>query len=263
MSSSRDYEGHAPYAEASFRYQTAHQLIINLYFFLSQSKLIIIHYICTVGSNSKLFWHIEFHWLKQYLNNHLTCPLHQRMLCAKFAQWCWRGRFLNSVNVFSLFRYYLPLEMRGPSFKQIWIPFTKRCFVPSLVEIGTLVLEKKTKCLRRQWQKKNCDKKKLTIACLGELKMITEPSISKQNSCSYKGSMIEKSYQFTYSYVFHCIHMNNHEMKSYWSIKNMILTGRSDMEFSMDQQPEHQDCWTFLVLNYLENNVGIFLYWII
>ena len=34
---------------------------------------------------------------------------------------------------------------RGPSFEQIWIPFTQGCFVPSLVEIGPVVLEKKMK----------------------------------------------------------------------------------------------------------------------
>ena len=33
----------------------------------------------------------------------------------------------------------------GTSFKQIWIPFTQGCYVPSLVEIGPVVLEKKTK----------------------------------------------------------------------------------------------------------------------
>ena len=41
-------------------------------------------------------------------------PLYSRMFCAKvwlkLAQWFWRRRFLNFVNVFSLFRYYLPLE---------------------------------------------------------------------------------------------------------------------------------------------------------
>ena len=79
--------------------------------------------------------------------------------------------------------------------------------------------------------------------------MITEPSISTQNSCPYKGSIIEESYQFTYSYVFYCINMNNHEMTSYRPIKNIMLTGPSNMEFSMAQLPEHQDCWTFLVLN--------------
>ena len=31
----------------------------------------------------------------------------------KWAQWFWRRRFLNFVNVFSLFRYHLPLEKGG------------------------------------------------------------------------------------------------------------------------------------------------------
>ena len=45
-----------------------------------------------------------------------------------------------------LFRYYLPLEKgRGPSFEQTWIPSTQGCFVPTLVEIGPVVLEKKSK----------------------------------------------------------------------------------------------------------------------
>ena len=34
---------------------------------------------------------------------------------------------------------------RGPSFEQTWIPFTQGCFVPSLVVIGPVVLEKKMK----------------------------------------------------------------------------------------------------------------------
>ena len=32
---------------------------------------------------------------------------------------------------------------RGPSFEQTWIPFTQGYFVPSLVEIGSVILEKK------------------------------------------------------------------------------------------------------------------------
>ena len=31
----------------------------------------------------------------------------------------------------------------GSSFEETWIPFTQGCFVPSLVEIGSVVLEKK------------------------------------------------------------------------------------------------------------------------
>ena len=34
-------------------------------------------------------------------------------------------------------------ELNGSSFEQTWIPFTQRCVVPSLVEIGPVVLEKK------------------------------------------------------------------------------------------------------------------------
>ena len=33
----------------------------------------------------------------------------------------------------------------GPLFKQSWISFTRECFVPNLVEIGPVVLEKKMK----------------------------------------------------------------------------------------------------------------------
>ena len=33
-------------------------------------------------------------------------------------------------------------EFIGSSFKQTWIPFTQGCFVPRLVEIGPVVLEK-------------------------------------------------------------------------------------------------------------------------
>ena len=36
-------------------------------------------------------------------------------------------------------------ELIGSSFEQTWIPFTQGCFVPSLVEIGPVVLEKKMK----------------------------------------------------------------------------------------------------------------------
>ena len=44
------------------------------------------------------------------------------------------------------FRYFSnisPWKRRGCSFEQIWIPFTKESFVPSLIEIGRMVLKKK------------------------------------------------------------------------------------------------------------------------
>ena len=46
------------------------------------------------------------------------------------------------------FRYFIvisPWVGGGPSFEQIWISFTQGCFIPSLAEIGTMVLEKKMK----------------------------------------------------------------------------------------------------------------------
>ena len=47
---------------------------------------------------------------------------------------------------FSYFVNYLPLlKGRGPSFEQTRIPITQEYFVPSLVEIGPVVLEKKMK----------------------------------------------------------------------------------------------------------------------
>ena len=82
-------------------------------------------------------------------------PLHQRMLCGKFG-WNWPSGsgeedFL-FFNVFSLFRYYLPVEKGwGPHLNELeslspmdalW-GFTQGCFVASLVEIGPVVLEKK------------------------------------------------------------------------------------------------------------------------
>ena len=44
---------------------------------------------------------------------------------------------------FSYFAIISPGKMCGPSYEQNWIPFTKECFVPSLVKIGPVVLEKK------------------------------------------------------------------------------------------------------------------------
>ena len=65
---------------------------------------------------------------------------------AEIVQGVWRRRFFNFVNVFSPFCNYLPLEKGGgPSFEQTWIPFNKGWFVPTLVEIGPVVLEKKMK----------------------------------------------------------------------------------------------------------------------
>ena len=86
-------------------------------------------------------------------------PHYLRMLCVKLG---WIGqngsweRFLNFVIVFLLFRNYLPIGIGcGPSYVQISIPTTPGHLVPSLVEIGPVVLEKKIKMwkvyLWQQW----------------------------------------------------------------------------------------------------------------
>ena len=43
----------------------------------------------------------------------------------KLAQWFWRRRFLNFINVFSLFPYYLPLEKGGLHLNKLESPSPK------------------------------------------------------------------------------------------------------------------------------------------
>ena len=73
--------------------------------------------------------------------NKLESPSPKDALCQvwlKLAQWFWRRRFFNFVNVFSLFHYYLPLEksralllnkLESPSpmdaLCQIWLKLTQ------------------------------------------------------------------------------------------------------------------------------------------
>ena len=72
--------------------------------------------------------------------------------------------FLNCVDVFLLFRNYLPLEKgEDPSFVQTWIPFTYGCFLQSLVEIGPVVLEKKMKMWRVYDNNDNGDNGQIVI----------------------------------------------------------------------------------------------------
>ena len=80
-----------------------------------------------------------------------------RIHCAKFG-WNWPSGsgeedFLNFVNVFSQFSFLSPLgKEQGPSFEENWIPYTQGCFVPSLVENGQVVLEKKSKLGKVYWR---------------------------------------------------------------------------------------------------------------
>ena len=77
-------------------------------------------------------------WMVPYLNE-LVSTSSKGALCQvwlKLDPWFWRGRFLNIINVFSLFRNYLP-------WKWVWNFFTQDCLLASVVQIGTVVLEKK------------------------------------------------------------------------------------------------------------------------
>ena len=89
-------------------------------------------------------------------------PFYQRKLSAswlKLAQWFCGTSFLNVENVYSLFcyMYNFPLENgvicplynwnianmaknNNQLFEQIWISFTRECYVPILVEISPVVL---------------------------------------------------------------------------------------------------------------------------
>ena len=73
-------------------------------------------------------------------------PLHPKILCAKFC-WNWPSGFgeedfKNLSMYFCNFVIISPWKRAEPF---IWTPFTLGWFVPSLVEIGPVVLEKKVK----------------------------------------------------------------------------------------------------------------------
>ena len=56
-------------------------------------------------------------------------------------------------------RYFLiisPWKRAWPSFEQTWIPITQGCFVPTLVENGPVVLEKKIKMWKVYRQTDRC-----------------------------------------------------------------------------------------------------------
>jgi hypothetical protein len=66
-------------------------------------------------------------------------------LWLKLACWFWRRRFLKIFSVFLLFCDYPLGEEQSPSFEQFRIPSPQGWLVPSLVTIGQVVLEKKSK----------------------------------------------------------------------------------------------------------------------
>ena len=86
-------------------------------------------------------WKLAWPFIITNLNS-----LYPRMLCAKFS-WNW-----SSGSEEKIFKYcqcifdtslLSPLSKgSGPAFDQTWIFFSQECFVPSLVDIGPVVLEK-------------------------------------------------------------------------------------------------------------------------
>ena len=67
----------------------------------------------------------------------------------KLAQWFWKRRLLNFVQIFLLFRIYLPLEREWAFIWTSINSFYPRMLFSSLVEIGPVVLEKKMKKLKK------------------------------------------------------------------------------------------------------------------
>ena len=76
-------------------------------------------------------------------SNNLEFPLPKDDLNQVWLKF-WRRFFFNNLAKFLHFFLLSPL-WRGPGtlFEQFRIPFTQRWFLPSLIEIGLLVLEKK------------------------------------------------------------------------------------------------------------------------
>ena len=100
----------------------------------------------------------------------------------KLAQWFWRRRFFNFVNVFWLFWNYLPLEKgRALHLNKLESPLPKDALCQVWLIFAQLFWRRRWKCndeqqRRRQWRRRTTDKfwsEKFTWAfSLGELKMI-------------------------------------------------------------------------------------------
>jgi hypothetical protein len=92
------------------------------------------------GLISPLMRTLPFNWIN--LNS-----LHPRIICTKIwlilAYWFWRRFFfLNFQCIFTLLLLPPLGEGQSPSFKDTWIPLPQGWFIPSLVKIGPVVLEK-------------------------------------------------------------------------------------------------------------------------
>ena len=106
--------------------------------------------------------------------NKLESPSPKDAWCqVRLAHWCWRRRFKTFLSMY--FRYFVissSWKRTSPSFKQTWIPFTQGYFVPSLVEIGPAVLEKKFQMWKVTEEQRDdrCSEKLTWAFSSGELK---------------------------------------------------------------------------------------------
>ena len=105
-------------------------------------------YVITLIRRRKTYYLLFENQIVPYFNK-LKSPLAKDAWCQvwiKVAQWFLRRRHLNFVNVFSLFRNYLPLQ-KGCGFcslEETWIPFSQGC----LVENGPVVWRRRWKCVK-------------------------------------------------------------------------------------------------------------------
>ena len=98
---------------------------------------------CAEGKN----YHLLFGW-SLFVKPGVPFKFHQRIFCAKFG-WNWpSGYGEKDFNKFHQCIFTISLlsplgKVYGPSFEHNWIPFIQGCFLPSLVEIGPVVMELK------------------------------------------------------------------------------------------------------------------------
>ena len=74
------------------------------------------------------------------------------MLFAQFSWYMyWPSASWEDIKISSMYFFYFVIisswKRVGPSFEQIWICFTKGCFVPNVVDFGTVVFDEIFKIL--------------------------------------------------------------------------------------------------------------------
>ena len=113
-------EAHGPYPSPEKRFQSINTFAQSFDYAITLTKKKIII----------SFWRIAWFLICKSLST-----LHKRMLLSQV--------WLKLAMYFWYFVIISPWKIQRPSFEQTWFPFTKGFFVPSLVEICPVVLEKK------------------------------------------------------------------------------------------------------------------------